>query len=367
MTDRLDRSKLILRPLADRTNRVEIEKQSVGCGNREFTLSDAGHHAVEAISSTIIRARRADRPVVMAFGAHLIKNGLSATLRSLIEPGWITHLATNGAGIIHDWEFARFGRSSEHVEQNVREGTFGLWNETGMYLNLAIIVGAYEGLGYGESIGSMVCNDGLMIPERSKLIDEIRALSGGTARTAAAADLLWAIDTFGLEQGFLRVEHPYKRFGLQSAAFELGVPFTAHPMFGHDIIYVHPWNLGAAVGRTAEADFLSFADSITRIDGGVYLSIGSAVMSPMIFEKSLAMAQNLAIQRGDHIDDFDIMVVDLAESAWDWTQGEPPADDPAYYVRFMKSFSRMGGRLTYVQADNRAFLTTLCRMLREKA
>ena len=301
----------------------------------------------------------------MAFGAHLIKNGLSPTLQELIKLGWITHLATNGAGIIHDWEFAYNGASSEHVEVNVKSGTFGLWHETGKYLNLAIIVGAYEGLGYGESIGSLVSNDGLLLPQAEDLRCEIASIQQDPRKVSAVADLLWAMEEFGLEGGMMKVEHRFKRFGLQSAAFDLGVPFTAHPMFGHDIIYAHPYNLGSAIGRTAEADFLSFADSVSALSGGVYLSIGSSIMSPMIFEKCLSMAQNLAAQRSDCIEDFDIVVVDLAESTWDWSEGEPPVDNPAYYVRYMKSFSRMGGRLQYIQADNRAFLTTLCRSLKE--
>jgi hypothetical protein len=135
-------------------------------------------------------------------------------------------------------------------------------------------------------------------------------------------------------------------------------------MFGHDIIYSHPANLGAAVGRTAQRDFLSFAQSIRRLEGGVYLSVGSAVMSPMIFEKSLSMARNVAMQAGQRIEDFSIFVVDLAGSSWDWQgQGEPSPDDPAYYLRCCKTFSRMGGRMTTVTADNRDFLLSLCREL----
>ena len=135
-------------------------------------------------------------------------------------------------------------------------------------------------------------------------------------------------------------------------------------MFGHDIIYCHPANLGAAIGRTAERDFLSFAESISRIDGGVYISVGSAVMSPMIFEKSFSMAQNLALQAGRRIENHRIYVVDLADVQWDWrSQGEPPEDDPAYYMRFLKTFSRMGGHMDYIAADNREFLLRIARDL----
>ena len=105
-------------------------------------------------------------------------------------------------------------------------------------------------------------------------------------------------------------------------------------------------------------------EEIAIVSGGVYLSIGSAVMSPMIFEKSLSMAQNLAIQAGRHIDRHFIVVVDLAESRWDWTrQGEPPADSADYYLRYCKTFSRMGGEMRYITADNRDFLPALCEEL----
>jgi hypothetical protein len=147
---------------------------------------------------------------------------------------------------------------------------------------------------------------------------------------------------------------------VQACAWELKVPFTGHPMFGQDIIYNHPMNQGAAIGRTALNDFLCFAASVTRLDYGVYMSLGSAVMSPMIFEKSLSMAQNLEIQRNNHIDNHFMLIVDLARSDWDWLKdGEPPVDNPAYYLRYCKTFHRMGGEMHYLTADNRDFLLEL--------
>jgi hypothetical protein len=120
------------------------------------------------------------------------------------------------------------------------------------------------------------------------------------------------------------------------------------------------------VGRTALTDFLCFADTISDIDYGVYLSVGSAVMSPMIFEKAFSMAQNIAIQRNNHIDNHFILVVDLADMEWDWTkEREPSADNPAYYMRYCKTFSRMGGEMNYLKADNRHFLLALHRKLNE--
>jgi hypothetical protein len=114
-------------------------------------------------------------------------------------------------------------------------------------------------------------------------------------------------------------------------------------------------------------DFLCFTDGVCKLSGGVYMSIGSAVMSPMIFEKALSMAQNIMIQENKHIDDHYILVVDLARSDWDWLKdGEPPMDNPAYYLRYCKTFNRMGGEMHYLTADNRDFLLTLYQELTNK-
>lgn len=183
-------------------------------------------------------------------------------------------------------------------------------------------------------------------------------------RVAAAMDLCEVIRKFNLQPGFMEIRHEYPQLGIQSAALRLGIPFTAHPMFGHDIIYTHPMNYGASIGRVAERDFLSFADSVTNLSDGVYLSVGSAVMSPMVFEKSMSMAQNLALQNRKKISGHKIYVVDLATSNWDWNkQGEPPMDNPAYYLRYCKTFSRMGGNMNYITADNRDFLLALYQRL----
>ena len=139
-------------------------------------------------------------------------------------------------------------------------------------------------------------------------------------------------------------------------------------MIGCDIIYTHPANHCASIGRAAQRDFLSYADSVSKLEGGVYLSVGSAVLSPMIFEKSLSMSRNLARRQNKTISDFSIHVVDLAKSAWDWTKnGEPPMDDPAYYLRYCKTFSRMGGRMTYCSADNRSWFVALLNNLEKGA
>jgi hypothetical protein len=373
-----DRNSISVKPLAMRKNKLDIKKDQIDPESFVPALDAAAFESVCRAAAEVRDARARGAPVIMAFGAHAIKNGLSRVLIRLMEGGWVTHFATNGAGIIHDWEFAYQGLSGEDVKRYVGEGQFGIWEETGSYLNLAIAVGAYRGLGYGESVGVLVAEDGLLIPEGGELaaaiaagaeqaghpFSDVAAAEAVLARAAAAADLAALLARFNAPPGFLSVEHPFKAYGLQAAAYLANVPFTAHPMFGHDIIYTHPMNRGAAIGRAADRDFLSFTESVSKLEGGVYLSVGSAVMSPMIFEKALSMSRNVALASGGAIDDFSIHVVDLAKSAWDWTRdGEPPQDDPAYYLRFCKTFSRMGGRMTYTSVDNRAFLVALLKAL----
>lgn len=362
----LDRRRIKTKPLAERVNRTFIEREAIQPGREPHELSDDLRRTVALTAERIRSARRDGSSVMLAFGAHTIKNCLGPVLIHMMEEGWLTHLATNGAGIIHDWEFAYLGESSEHVAANVEVGQFGIWEETGYYLNLALLVGAWRGLGYGESVGSMIAEEAVELPERASLLGELEAAAGQSPfpeSAAGAADLLYMMDRFDLPPGRMAVPHPWKRFSVQAAAYRLGVPFTSHPMIGHDIIYTHQLSHAAAIGRAAQRDFLAFAHNVSKLDGGVYMSIGSAVMSPMIFEKSLSMSQNLAIQAGGHMDNHMMVVVDLQKSTWDWSESEPPEEHPDYYLRYYKTFHRMGGELHYCSADNRDFLLALCREL----
>jgi len=360
----LDRRAVAMEPLAKRDSKKAIDRTSVPVDTEPNPLSDAGVRVLTELVERIRAARANERPVMLSFGAHSIKNGLGLVLRHLVEQGWVTHLATNGAGIIHDWEFAFQGKSCEDVRQMVAQGRFGNWEETGYFINLALNVGAFEGRGYGESVGALIATEGLDIPAPKQLEQAVAdCLPSQPERAAAAADLLAIVRQFAVPPGRLEVAHPWQEYSIQAAAFSQGVPFTGHPMIGHDIIYNHPMNHGASIGRAAERDFLTFAESVCRLDGGVYMSIGSAVMSPMIFEKSLSMAQNLALQHGQHIDNHYILVSDLAPATWDWTKGEPPEENAAYYLRYNKTFSRMGGTMRYLQADNRDFMLALAHRL----
>lgn len=365
---KFNRDKLFVRKLEERKNKVFIEQDHIPVTQNPGNFSDSGNKLIEKTAGRIRDARQKKRSVMLTFGAHTIKNGMAPTLIALIEEGWVSHLSTNGAGIIHDWEFAFQGKSSEDVRENVEHGQFGIWDETGFYINLALIVGAYEELGYGESVGKMIFNEGLEIPEVSALYGEAsEIMKSNNDKAAAAIDLAGVIQKFELQAGFMDIPHPYKKYSVQARAYELEIPFTGHPMFGHDIIYNHPINHGAAIGRVALNDFLSYANSVSKLENGVYMSIGSAVMSPMIFEKSLSMSQNIEIQNGSHIDKHFMLIVDLAKSDWDWAKnGEPPMDNPAYYLRYCKTFNRMGGEMHYLTADNRDFLLAIYQELSEK-
>jgi hypothetical protein len=122
---------------------------------------------------------------------------------------------------------------------------------------------------------------------------------------------------------------------------------------------------GAALGRAAALDFRLFGRAVDGLDGGVVLSVGSAIMAPQVFEKSISVVNNLRLQDGRRIvHDHTIYVVDIQDGGqWDWSKGEPPKDNPAYYLRFCKSFARMGGTMRYVQCDNVAFLHNLLSRL----
>ena len=365
---KLNRDLLAIKKLSDRKNKVYIEKDHIPFTQKPANLSELGEKLIRKTADRIRLARQEKRSVMLTFGAHTIKNGMSPTLIALMEEGWVTHLSTNGAGIIHDWEFAFQGKSSEDVRENVELGQFGIWDHTGFNINLALIVGAYEGLGYGESVGKMIFREGLYIPELEHLYEEAATeMKTNPDFAAAAIDLAGVVQKYQLKAGFMSIPHPFKKYSAQACAYELGIPFTGHPMIGHDIIYNHPMNHGAALGRVALNDFLSFANSVYNLENGVFMSIGSAVMSPMIFEKALSLSQNLMIQENKHINNHFMLIVDLAKSDWDWQKnGEPPMDNPAYYLRYCKTFNRMGGEMHYLTADNRDFLLAIHQELTVK-
>lgn len=328
-------------------------------------LDAAGARAVAECAEHVNAARASGASVILMYGAHLLRNGAARIVTELMARGWVTHVATNGAGSIHDWEFAWLGQSCERVEENVASGTFGAWDETARMIHLALLAGGVAGEGYGAALGGFIQEDGATLPSPEELR---RQLTTPDPLAPACADLLVTMQTHGLATGRHDVEHRWKAASILANAFRLGIPATVHPGIGYDIIACHPIFNGAVIGRAAQTDFASFCSAVDQLEGGVALSIGSAIMAPQVFEKALSCVHNVRLQDERRtIHGHAIYVVDLQDGGgWDWTTGEPPQTHPAYYLRFCKSFSRMGGSMRYVQSDNAAFVHGLLHQLEKR-
>ena len=356
-----DLSELRVRPLSERRSLLSVEDILADPASAPKPC-DAGPTIAEA-AERIRAARARGASVILMYGAHLLRNGAARIITELMERGWVTHLATNGAGTIHDWEFAWLGRSCESVEDNVADGTFGAWDETGRNIHLALLAGGLRGEGYGAALGRFIHEDGCTFPAPDELRD---ALTHPDADAPAQAEVLTVMKRHAIAAGRHEVLHQWKHASLLAQASRLRVPATVHPGIGYDIISCHPLFNGAAIGRAAALDFQSFCASVDRLDGGVVLSVGSAIMAPQVFEKSLSCVHNIRLQENrPPVAGHSIYVVDLQDGGnWDWTQGEPPKTSPAYYLRFCKSFSRMGGTMRYAQCDNLAFVHGVLHALR---
>jgi len=360
----LDLKKIQAYPLAQRRNLSTLEELL------EFSQTEAApcskvstEHGRDAVAK-IMAARKRGASVMLIYGAHLVKNGLLEVVNALVEGGWVTHLATNGAGTIHDWELAFQGRTAESVRDNVATGTFGTWDETGRNIHLALLAGALRGEGYGRSLGRFIVEDGTNLPTADELKKTLSA-EPAHPMAPARAELLQAMIAHQLPAGRIEVKHRHPGSSILAQAFRHNVPLTVHPGIGYDIISNHPMFNGAAIGRAATTDFALFGRAVEGLDGGVVLSVGSAIMAPQVFEKSLSCVNNLRLQAGRKIvSGHTIYVVDIQDGGnWDWSQGEPPKDNPAYYLRFCKSFARMGGTMKYVECDNVVFLRNLLKAL----
>jgi len=212
--------------------------------------------------AAMARARRAKKPIIWAMGAHVIKVGLNPVLIDLMANGWISVLALNGAGIVHDFELAYAGATSEDVEGQLKTGRFGMARETGERLNAAIGRAAEEGWGLGEAVGRMIA-----------------------------------------ESSF-----PFKKWSLLGTAHRLGIPATVHVAVGTDVIHMHPRASGEAIGAASLRDFYLLAALVAKLNrGGVFLNVGSAVILPEVFLKAVSLARNL----GRPVEGFTTAVFDF--------------------------------------------------------
>jgi hypothetical protein len=357
-------TKIKVLPLAQRHSMARLEDVLADPDGPPPTCSEANMEMISQCAGDIAQARAKKAAVMLIYGAHLIKNGAALILIRLLQKNGITHLATNGAGAIHDWEFSFGGVSTESVKDNVATGTFGTWEETGRNIHLALLAGALDGDGFGRSLGKFTAQDGATLPSVESLEAALKAAPAHEL-SPARAELLQAMRVHQLPAGRNTVTHQHKESSVLAQSFNLNVPLTIHPGIGYDIISNHPMFNGAAIGRAAEMDFRVFGGAVEDLDGGVVLSVGSAIMGPQVFEKSLSCVNNLRLQASRPIvSGHNIYVVDLQDGGrWDWTRGEPPKDNPAYYLRFCKSYSRMGGAMRYLQLDNVAFLHLLLKEL----
>jgi hypothetical protein len=306
-----DRSRLRVQPLSNR--RHDLTLADIFPLDAEAPAFD--HPAMPILGERLAGAKRDGRARILMMGAHVLRAGVQPHLIDLLERGLIDLVAMNGAGPIHDWELALIGATTESVARYVSSGEFGLWTETGQ-MNDVVRAGAAAGLGLGEALG--------------------RAILDG--------------------------EFPHKSVSVLAAAARLDVPVTVHVGIGYDILHEHPNCDGAALGQASYRDFLTFAAAIERLEGGVLLNFGSAVMGPEVYLKALAMARNVAHQEGRHIARFTTAVFDLLPLSGD-LRTTAPKSDPRYYYRPWKTILARtvadGGESFYIQGDHRATLPAL--------
>jgi len=306
-----DRSRLLVKPLGERVNDLPLE--------RWLALNDPTpeykHDDLPKLAARIESAKDTGAARVLLMGAHVIRAGVNRHIIDMLELGFIDHIAMNGAGAIHDYELARIGATTESVGRYIRSGEFGLWRETGE-LNEWVAEADGLSLGLGENVGRRI----------------------------------------------LESNYPHRDLSILAAAHRLSIPATVHVGIGYDILHEHPNCDGAAFGATSYRDFLVFTHTLERLEGGVILSFGSAIMAPEVYLKALAMVRNVAHQHGRLVNHFTTAVFDIWPIHGDFRK-ELPRTDPGYYFRPHKTMlvrTVADGRESfYFQGDHRATLPAL--------
>jgi hypothetical protein len=314
-----DRSRLVIKPLSERVNDLKHERWLA----LEAPTPPYQHPQLGEVARLVIEARRNGTARILMMGAHVLRAGVNRHIIDLVERGFIDHIALNGAGVIHDYELARIGATTESVARYIRTGEFGLWRETGE-LNEWVIEAAALGLGLGENAG----------------------------RRIEASD------------------YRYKDLSILAAAYRRSVPVTVHVGIGYDILHEHPNCDGAAFGASSYRDFLIFARTVERLESGILLSFGSAIMAPEVYLKALAMARNVAHQQGREVRHFATAVFDLVPIQGD-IHKELPKNDPGYYFRPQKTILVRtvadGGASFYFCGDHRATLPAVRQAILDHA
>jgi len=314
-----DLNQLQILPLAERVHDLQL---NTILNQPQGERVPFDHPAIPILAESIVDAYRNDRTVLFCCGAHVLRLGNAPLLIDLMQRGILKHLALNGAGAIHDFELAMIGQTCESVARYVSEGQFGLWKESAI-LNDAVTAGHKDGLGFGEAAGRWIEEN----------------------------------------------EFPHRETSVLAAGYRLKIPVTIHVCIGQDIVHEHPNFNGAAAGATSLTDFLIYTQSITKLEGGVFLNIGSAVMGPEVYLKALAMSRNVAHQRGEKICNFTTGVFDLPDLGDDLDH-EAAKDDPRYYFRPFKTILVRtvadGGKSYYVQGDHKATIPALYDAIMER-
>ena len=282
-----DRDQLVLAPLGERESLLDM---SIISDLKAIPRNDIPSPLLE-ISKRIITAKNKERAVILMIGAHVIRSGVQRYLVDLMKRGYIRCLAMNGAGVIHDYEYALIGATTESVATYIKSGQFGLWKETGQIND--IINAAYHDdyqAGLGESMGKYI-----------------------------------------LEQDF-----PNKSISLLANACKYDVLPSIHVGIGYDIIHEHPNFNGAATGALTYNDFLKFTRTVQDLENGVVMNFGSAIMAPEVYLKALSMARNVARQKGNEIRHFSTLVCDL-RSLPEIYRIEASKECAAYYFRPWKT------------------------------
>jgi hypothetical protein len=312
-----DRSRLSIKPLDERVHDMTLDYLLP----LEGPAPSFSHPQLMELAQRIVTAKKNGAARILMMGAHVIKKGVSRYIIDLLERGYLTHLAMNGAGAIHDYELARVGATTESVARYIRSGEFGLWRETGE-LNEVIREAAALSLGLGENVGRRI--------ESSAF--------------------------------------PHKDVSIFASAHRLSIPATVHVGIGYDIIHEHPNCDGEALGAASYRDFLIFTKSVEDLEGGIMLDFGSAIMGPEVYLKALAMARNVAHQQGRAVQHFTTAVFDLVPIQGD-IHHELPKTDPGYYFRPHKTILVRtvadGGESFYFCGDHRATVPALRHALLE--
>ena len=284
-----------------------------------FAPNQWGNEDFDTLVSRIQSAKAGGKEIIFSMGAHVIKCGLSPYLIALMKAGYITHLSGNGACSIHDFELAYLGGTSEDVPTAIEDGSFGMWEQTGAWMNEALQTGAKEGWGYGESLARYIDTH----PHR----------------------------------------FPYKDDCVLYQAWKLDIPATYHIALGTDIIHQHPTVDFAAIGACSGVDFKKMCYSVAHLDGGVFMNFGSGVIGPEVFLKALSISRNLGYDTFK-ITTANFDLIDLGDY-----RSKIGYENPQYYYRPRKNIVNRpvsrGGMGWHFCGDHQETIPTLYNNLME--